>query len=357
MRIGIYTPYLDTLTGGEKYILTLASGLSKNHEVSFFWDKERELLKKRIVDKFGEHLSHITFVNNIFDSHVSFFHRFWASKAYDRIIVLSDGSIPLVWPKLYIHFQTPMEWVDASGAKIKLKLLKTHRVICNSFFTKRYIDVKFGVRSEVIYPPVLLEDKKNVRKENMILNVGRYGITHAGSSYKKQETLVEAFKKIVDSGQKNWELVLVISIFEKDKEKLQGLQDSIKKYPIRLVINPTNDVLWDFYRRTKIYWHASGFGEDLERNPDRAEHFGMATVEAMGMGAVPVVIAAGGQTEIVENDKNGFLWDTTETLIQKTKELIAQRDLLQTFSDAAILRATDFSRDIFYKKWEKIMYE
>ncbi len=43
-----------------------------------------------------------------------------------------------------------------------------------------------------------------------------------------------------------------------------------------------------------IFWHAAGFGEDLERDPNRAEHFGIVTVEAMAAGCVPVVFDAGG---------------------------------------------------------------
>lgn len=354
MRIGIYTPYLDTLTGGEKYILTLASCLSKNHEVSFFWDKERDILQKRIMDKFGMHLNDIHFVDNIFDTRISFFDRFLASRAYDRIIVLSDGSIPLVWPKLYIHFQTPMEWVEAN-LKTKLKLLKVEKVICNSLFTKHYIDAKFGVRSTVIYPPIALFDTKTGKKENIILNVGRYGITHAGSSYKKQEILVDAFKKMVDAGNKNWEFVLVVSIFEQDKDKLVVLKDSIKNYPITLLVNPTNEELWKLYGKAKIYWHAAGFGEDLQYHPDRAEHFGMATVEAMGMEAVPVVIDAGGQKEIVENDTNGFLWSSEEELCDKTAKLMQDPFLLDTMGQAAKQRAKQFRTDRFCEEWEKIM--
>lgn len=357
MRIGIYTPYLDTLTGGEKYVLTLASCLSKQHNVSFFWDKDREGLRKKIIAKFGIHLSTISFADNIFATRISFLQRFWASKQYDRIIVLSDGSIPLVWPKLYIHFQTPTEWVQASDIKTKLKLHRVEEVVCNSLFTKRSIDATFGIRSKVIYPPVALQEKKMGKKENIILNVGRYGITQPGSSYKKQEVLVDAFKKLVDAGHKNWQLVLVVSIFEKDREKLLAIEQAIKGYPVAFVINPSNEDLWELYGKSKIYWHAAGFGEDLQLHPDRAEHFGMATVEAMGMGAVPVVISAGGQKEIVENEKNGFLWSTEEVLLKKTTELMNNPSLLESLGQAAIQRAKHFTSEHFCEEWKKIIYE
>ena len=42
MRIGIYDPYLDTLSGGEKYMLSAASCLAKEHKVFIFWDKDKD---------------------------------------------------------------------------------------------------------------------------------------------------------------------------------------------------------------------------------------------------------------------------------------------------------------------------
>ena len=353
MRIGIYTPYLDTLAGGERYILTLASYLSKNNSVSLFWDRDRDAVKKRIVDKFEMDLSDVTFVDNIFDKNVTFLKRFLASKAYDRIIVLSDGSIPLIWSKLILHFQTPMEWVQVSGIKTKIKLSRVYEVICNSAYTKQYIDKEFSVKSDIIYPPVTIQNTKHIQKENIILNVGRYGIVQAGSSYKKQEILIDTFKKLVDGGIKNWKFILIVSIFEQDKEKLATMQNMIGDYPIEIISNPSNDILWQMYEKSRIYWHASGYGEDLQAHPDRAEHFGMSTVEAMGTGAVPVVINAGGQPEIVEDGKNGFLWETTENLLEKTKELTLNNSLWISLSENAKKRAEAFSKEIFIRCWEK----
>ena len=62
------------------------------------------------------------------------------------------------------------------------------------------------------------------------------------------------------------------------------------------------------YRGAAVYWHATGLDEDIDDDPVRAEHFGITTVEAMSAGAVPVVIAAGGQPEIVRDGVDGFLF-------------------------------------------------
>ncbi len=105
--------------------------------------------------------------------------------------------------------------------------------------------------------------------------------------------------------------------------------------------------MWDIYSKAKIYWHASGYGEDLTLHPDFAEHFGISTVEAMGAGAVPVVINAGGQKEIVKSGENGFLWDSLDELQQKTNELTKSSVLLEKLSFNAKKTALKFSEKSF----------
>src|SRR5438477_7955281 len=108
MRIGIYDPYLDDLGGGEKYMMTLAECLSKQHDVSVFWDHENDfsMLKKR----FSLQLKNITLCRNIFFPQVGFFDKLLKTQKYDVIIFLSDGSIPLTFSKkLFLHVQQPLE--------------------------------------------------------------------------------------------------------------------------------------------------------------------------------------------------------------------------------------------------------
>lgn len=354
MKIGIYTPYLATLAGGEKYMLTLATCLAKYHDVSLFWNKNEEAtIKEKARKKLGIDLKDIPFARNIFASSVSFASRFISSKNYDAIVVLSDGSIPFLWTKQYIHFQYPVEWVNGKGIKTKLKLYKTEKIICNSEFTKNFIDKEFGVKSTVVYPPVALQKTDGIKKENLILNVGRFGINWQGSSFKKQDVLVDAFKELVDKGLSRWGLVFVLGV--KDEKDMQDIKKQAKGYPIEFVVNPDNTTLWEYYAKAKIYWHGAGFGEDLEKYPDRAEHFGIATVEAMGMGVVPIVISAGGQKEIVTHEKDGLLWNTTEELEKYTELLVNDSKKMEELSHAAKKRAEDFSPEKFCESMRSII--
>lgn len=337
-------------------MLSIAQCLLERHEVFIFWDqKDERAIKDQALYKLGIDIRKAVFVPNIFSKNVSLISRIYSSRQYDSIIYLSDGSIPFVLTKLYIHFQFPTEWVKRSLIN-SLKLKKVSSVFCNSFFTKEYIDKEFGIKSRVLYPPIFIPVFHKVKKENIILNVGRFSINPDGTGYKKQDILVDAFKSMVDNGLKKWRFVLVIGSEEKDREKLLTLEKQAKGYPISIIKNPSNDVLWDYYKRSKIYWHATGFGEDLAKNPERAEHFGISTVEAMGLGAVAVVINAGGQKEIIEDGRGGFLWNTIDDLIVFTTKLINSEKLLIKMSEASIKRSKKFSGDRFCKELNSIIF-
>ena len=105
--------------------------------------------------------------------------------------------------------------------------------------------------------------------------------------------------------------------------------------------------LRDLYGRASIFWHAAGLGEDPERHPDRYEHFGITTVEAMSAGAVPVVIDAAGQVEIVEQGASGYRFAGLDGLVTHTERLIADPAWRATLSAAAERRARDFGWDAF----------
>ena len=101
---------------------------------------------------------------------------------------------------------------------------------------------------------------------------------------------------------------------------------------IDFIINPSFKELTQLYSLSKIYWHAAGHEVDQEKNPEKTEHFGMTVVEAMASGAVPVVVSKGGLTEIVEDDKNGYLWDSISELVAKTHSLMSSPEILEKLS-------------------------
>ena len=331
-------------------MLTAASCLSQEHEVEVFWD-DNDILD-RAHEKLQIELSRVKTVKNIFSSNISFFERLLLSKKYDRIIFLSDGSIPLTLAKKTIlHFQFPVEWVSAKSVFTTLKIKKASQVICNSNFTKSYIDKKFGIKSAILYPPCgkKVEKMRADQKKNIILTVGRFDLLPDGTTFKKHELLIDVFKEMVEHGLKNWELVIALSYLPERSADVQELEEMVRGSSIRIIKNADFSKIKNLYSQAKIYWHAAGYEVDVSTNPELAEHFGITTVEAMSYGVVPVVINLGGQKEIVDDGENGYLWDERSELIEHTKQIMNNDKLRREMSIRAIKKSEDFSTDAFCK--------
>ena len=349
MKFGFYSPYLDTFGGGERYILTLASYLSQEHLVDVFWDDSN--IKPPLSRFLKIDLTKTRFVKNIFGE--KRLNKAFSTFGYNLIFVLSDGSVPLSFAaKNILHFQVPFNFPSADF-KTKLKLKRYKYVICNSHFTKQFIDKSFGVDSKVIYPPVDVNSIKPGEKENVILSVGRFSPNQLHP--KKQEILIEVFKEIYKKAP-SWRLILVGQVKKEDEKYLRSLKKIARGHAIKILENASVEKLRKLYSQASIYWHATGFGEDEIKNPEKMEHFGIATVEAQAGGAVPVVIGKGGQKEIVEEGKTGKLWITKAQLYEATLNLIENPEVLNRLSQASIKNSKIFSQDSFFKEYEKIIF-
>lgn len=349
LKIGLYSPYLDTLGGGEKYLFDIAGCLSSLHNVYMFWDDSSIIYEAE--KRFGLKLNKINIVPNIFNKKNTL-KKSLKSRKFDVIFFVSDGSIPLFFSKKnFIIFQFPVNWVKINPL-FRLKFLRVNKLICYSEFVKKSLVLKLKKDTLVIPPFVDLESNKTEKKENIILTVGRFT---KGMNIKKQEVLIDVFKKMCDLGLKNWKLVVVGSYREEDYDFFKSLVDRSDKYPIEVIGNISYSGLLNYYNKAKIYWHAAGFGEDIEKNPERAEHFGITTVEAMRCGVVPVVINAGGQVEIVINNVSGFLWNTLEELEETTNNLIRDSQLLKKISRNAEKESLRFSRERFCKQINELI--
>lgn len=348
MKIGIYDMYLDAMGGGEKYMLSIASMLSKKNSVDIFWDDKDILIKAK--KRFSLDYSNIKLVKNIFLSPLSFFEKKKVMASYHVIIYLSDGSIPFLFAKKnIIHFQFPTPWINGKDLLTKLKLKKINTIVCNSEFTKKYIDQSFGLKSKILYPPCSLVTVKE-KKENIILTVGRYNKLSEHNDFKKIEKMISIFKARILSDNRGWKFVVVITHFESDTSVIEQWKKDLKDLPIQLITNTDYETLQKLYAKSKIYWHAAGYEEDLDKHPERAEHFGIAPVEAMSAGAVPIVINAGGLPEIVDEGKDGLIWNTEDELVQQTKRIIIDDKFREELSQNAISKSKHFSEEAFQKQ-------
>ncbi len=350
MTIGIYNPYLNTLGGGERYCLDIAACLAERNDVRIFWDDPGIL--KAAEKRFHMSLAGVTLVNNIWLSGNTLA-KANESRKYDVLFIVSDGSIPLVFSrKAFLIFQFPTGWVNGQNPVTKLKFRRITNVLCYSQFVKERVDKIFGINALVLPPAVDETAFRPAKKENLILSVGRFT---TGMNTKKQEILIDAFKRAHKTFLKTWKFIVAGGMLPHDLGFVEKLKALAKGYPIEIVPNATHDNLVSYYGRARVYWHAAGYGENIEKNPQLAEHFGLTTLEAMAAGAVPVVFAGGGQKEIVGNWVSGFLWNTPTELIGMTEKLTSDTKVWSRVSRAAQHRARLYGLDAFHEKLNTIV--
>ncbi|HEY8886550.1 MAG TPA: glycosyltransferase [Candidatus Microsaccharimonas sp.] len=386
MKIGIYNPNLATMGGGEKVCLALAEVLSAGNDVLLI---TYETLEKSKLEKyFGVNLKNtqigiiekskllqkiqpIRFIPNHLKKTVENYHVYKSLKKLDLDIFVNNAyntEIPSPAKVSVFMCMFPHKLLDLHsmsfakrtyirlvnfGAKLLMHpksktWLDTYQgITANSAFTQKYIKLYWNRDSEIVYP--ISDDKfVKVEKRNNILNVGRFfhnnGITH----HKRQDFLVDTFVKMTDLHKKGWQLHLAGTVNE-NAEDMRYVVDLIRRsegYPIHLHLDTPLDKLKELYSVSKIYWHATGYGADKKKNPERQEHFGISTVEAMSAGSIPVVIRSAGQEEVVSEGENGYLWETEKELVKKTLKAISDDGSL---SKNAIRDSKKYDKEAFQK--------
>jgi glycosyltransferase involved in cell wall biosynthesis len=162
---------------------------------------------------------------------------------------------------------------------------------------------------------------------------------------------------LIDDGLRDWEFHLVgsVDVGAAHQAYFEQVRQAARGYPIRLHLDASLAELQALYGAAKIYWHASGYGEDVRRDPIKFEHFGTTTVEAMAAGAVPIVIGQAGQLEVVEHERSGLRWHTLEELAAQTRRVIDDQALCFRLSAGAIERSRAFSRAAFDRRVRQLI--
>ena len=232
------------------------------------------------------------------------------------------------------------------------KTLDTYDVVtANSEFTASWVRRMWNREAPVVYsaaepmgPPA--------QKEKMILHVGRF-TAEAWQYHKHQRALLAAFAAMPDLAAQGWSLHFAGALH--DRPFSEDLMRQAGGLPVFFHFNASFSELRDLYRRSSIYWHATGLGWSPERDPVAQEHFGLTTVEAMSAGGVPVVINTAGQMETVEQGVSGFRWDDVEAMRGYTRQLANDPALWQRLSQNAIQSSERFTREAFVERVETLV--
>lgn len=252
----------------------------------------------------------------------------------------SAGTTLPRWKQLRQRLYYGLEW--------ERRLASYEHLAAISQYAAEWTRRRWGVSCEVVHPPVDVDFTQRA-KEPLVVSVGRFStMAHT----KKQLEMVHAFARISGNELRGWEYACAGGLNARDENHryFERVREAGQGLPVSVEANLPRARIRSLLERGRIFWHAAGLGEDLARQPQLAEHFGIATVEAMAAGCVPVVIDHGGQSEIVTHGENGFLWNTPDELVDYTRRLAGDPALWARLSDAARRRARDFDRRRFIER-------
>ncbi|HEX8598934.1 MAG TPA: glycosyltransferase family 4 protein [Chloroflexia bacterium] len=331
MKVGIYYPFEPYIGGGERYIFALAEHLSRGNNVALLTAGAERV--PALAASLGYDLSRVQLRPRT--GYLSPLEKATGSKRYDLFICVSNHAVPPVASLgrrglLLVQFPFPThrgDWLR-SGLLGPVMLRSYQLEIVYSRFVVTWLKKRSPRRMEirVLAPPVqLIEADPMSPRDNIILAVGRF---FEGEHSKRHDVLVRAFKDMVAGGLGGWELHLAGSVRPEPEHQayLARIRELAEGYPVVVHTDISQGDLRSLYRRASVFWHATGYGSEEDKRPEVMEHFGVVTVEAMSAGCVPIVIARGGQVEVVEHGVSGFLWDDLEELKALTLQYILADD-------------------------------
>ena len=389
MKVGIYSEPTGSSLGGAEYtVAALAQALARDHRVEIV-HHHPDWTAAILSGMFALDLEGVRTRAVPYDHARHPKRRRWRrwygldswhaelSRPYDVFINFTHGAPPFCHARigilavLFPMFQPFQAWPWVAQAPRRLaflppalhrlhyerawqrRLQSYRKIVAISEYAKSWTRARWRTDCEVLHPPVHTRFAV-VQKDNLILSVGRF----VGSGVlKHQLELAGAFRRLVDDGLRDWEFACAGTLGESpgDRDYFAEVRRAAPEHSARLFANLDRRKLEGLFERAKIFWHATGYGGDSLQNPELLEHFGIATVEAMAAGCVPVVIEGGGQSEIVEHGVSGFLWRSLEELAEYSLRLARDDALRERMSSAARARSRKFDRAHFVERFRALL--
>ncbi len=365
MTVAIYNASWETMGGGEKYLCTLADVLSRDPALSVTLLIDRpEVTGDRLRQFFDLALERVTLtqVNRstrnalLSSADLAIIQTNWKpirSRAARTVYILHVPYGPLgpgAFAERMVHGQFKEALKDIIRGRLLHEARNASAAIVNSLFARDALQRHHGIQATCIQPAI--DDfQRPGEKEKIILSAGRFfrGLYND----KRYDVMIDAFRDLCTQHPGHgWQYRLAGSCGNDapSQNHLTRLRRAAEGLPVSFHVNPSYAFLTECYNRATIFWHAAGFGVDENRHPERMEHFGMTTVEAMAARCVPVVYEGGGQREIVTAGASGFFWTTPEQLIRSTLALMDDAALVSRIADGARARAAGFSHARFAQR-------
>lgn len=323
----LYTPYPLVPGGGERYLLTLAAGLSASMRVTLATEHPYSRLRLRTL---GRELSlNLDAVKVVPLEHVP------RDEAFDWGIVMGNEVVPsqpaLARRNLYIcQFPFPAEpgWLGA-----RWDLLDDYEgVVVYSPFVERHYARALSALGKgpqpisVVRPPAALAPQAAAgapiaAKLRMVVSVGRF---FPGGHDKRHDLMIKAFARLLKTHPgATLHLAGSLSADPVHIAHFDSLRQQAAGLPVTFYPNASPATIARLYDEASVYWHLGGYGVDESTEAYRCEHFGITVVEAMSAGCLTLVVNRGGPPSIVEHGVTGYVFDTLDELVALTGQVLA----------------------------------
>jgi glycosyltransferase involved in cell wall biosynthesis len=233
--------------------------------------------------------------------------------------------------------------MDIMSAKTRAKIFKlvlslSKMVLTNSNFTKHIIKEVTGINSSVLYPPVIIEHTSDLRlstRRNWIVIVSRF------AKDKRLERILTIARKVRSAK-------FFIAGLLYDRNYFRELVNMTKTASLDNVI-----FLPDFPRSklnylmlsAKVYLHTMPY-----------EHFGMAVVEGMAHGLVPIVHKSGGPwLDILGCTQGLYGYAYEDEAAEYISRILNHERLRNQMAEMAQKRSFNFSEEQFEQRFSNII--
>jgi len=273
-------------------------------------------------------------------------------KEYD-ILIDTQSNLPTPVDISYMHFPTLIEMTSVKNKGLQwfiydqlvkqlargFKNPRSGRILTNSTWTAHMIYKVHGVIADVVYPPVDVEYFTTVsnsyEKEKLVVTVSRF------TPEKKLHKILDVARELPD-----YTFVVVGSTglgSEKVIEDLKGRMDKLRLRNVELKPNLPRSQLRELLSKALFYLH-----------PEFTEHFGIAVIEAMSAGCIPIVYRDGGAwhdavSKVSEKLGYSNVSDAPKIIRQIEKERQLQEELRK--------RSIEVSKTFSYENFKKNLVE
>lgn len=368
--LGVATRYGISIGGGEYYLLSFCKYFIDHYKTLVFLFithnhyNDKYLIYNTIKNYLGEKyvnffiIIHYDEIND-FENNVDYFFTMENTKYPTR------KSISKFSNNAFFHSQFPFDMYNTYKETRGSYLENYGNIIVNSEFTRDHY-VKYTSENtftsqeqyiqnnlKILYPPCIkkINEMRYVKNENSFLMIGRiFNYSKNMANNKNFDVALKIFSEI-EKKYNNFSITIIGSV------KSQEMFTKLKRFQnknIHILPDLSEKDKIEVMKKSKYFINLVG----LDRSKDDAyayEHFGIAIIEAINYGCIPISVDFGYPAYYIENLYNGYLIKNKDELYQTLEGIIQNKYDLEYQTDFYRNLLSKFTYESYEKKMTKLL--